>query len=111
MKIIYKRPFAQFIKKANKPLQFAIEDQILEICRAPDIGEQKTGDLREIRVYKFRFNKQEYLLAYKLGKSEDEINLIYISFYQVGSHENFYNQLKRYIQQEPEVDKAQGGKK
>ena len=109
MKINYKRPFAQFVKKASKPFQLTIEDRILEICKDPNVGEQKAGDLREIWVYKFRFNKQEYLLAYELGKSEGESNLICISFYQVGSHENFYSQLKRYLQQEQE--KAQGGKK
>jgi mRNA-degrading endonuclease RelE of RelBE toxin-antitoxin system len=107
MKIHYKRPFAQFVKKVSKPLQLAIEDRVLEICQNPDLGEQKTGDLREIWVYKFRFNRQEYLIAYQLGRSEEGIKLTWISFYQIGSHENFYSQLKRYLGQE----RVAGGEK
>lgn len=111
MKINYKRPFAQFVKKASKPFQLAIEDRILEICKDPNIGEQKAGDLREIWVYKFRFSKQEYLIAYRLGQSKEGISFVWISFYQIGSHENFYSQLKKYLQQEPAPEKVKGEEK
>jgi mRNA-degrading endonuclease RelE of RelBE toxin-antitoxin system len=111
MKIDYKRPFAQFVKKVSKPLQLVIEDKVLEVCKRPDLGERKTGDLREIWVYKFRFNKQEYLMAYRLGKCNKGIDLIWISFYQIGSHENFYSGLKRFLQQEPVLEIAKGGEK
>lgn len=97
MQPTYKRPFATFIKKANKPLQLAIEDAVLHIQESPTCGEMKTGDLKDVYVYKFRFNKQEYLIAYAFGQSEDLIKLIWIDFYQVGSHENFYEELKRYL--------------
>lgn len=93
----YKRPFATFVKKANKPLQLAIEDAVLHIQKSPTSGEMKIGDLKDVYVYKFRFNKQEYLIAYKFGQSEDLVTLIWIDFYQVGSHENFYEELKRYL--------------
>lgn len=99
MKPNYKRPFAAFIKKANKALQLAIEDAVLEILDAPSLGEQKTGDLKSIYVYKFRFNRQEYLIAYKFGASDYSITLVWIDFYQVGSHENFYEELKRYLKE------------
>jgi hypothetical protein len=95
----YKRPFATFVKKANKSLQLAIEDAVLYIQNSPNSGELKTGDLSDVYVYKFRFNKQEYLIAYQFGKSADLITLIWIDFYQVGSHENFYEELKRYLRQ------------
>ncbi len=111
MKINYKRPFVQFVKKASKPLQLAIEDRVIKIFKNPNSGEQKTGDLREIWVYKFRFNKQEYLMAYRLGKCDEGIDLIWISFYQIGSHENFYSELKRFLRHEPELDKVKGGEK
>ena len=93
----YKRPFAIFVKKANKPLQLAIEDAVLYIQNSPASGEVKTGDLKDVYVYKFRFNKQEYLIAYKFGQTTDLVTLIWIDFYQVGSHENFYEELKRYL--------------
>ena len=111
MKINYKRPFAQFIKKANKPLQLAIEDRVSEICNNPNLGEKKLGDLKGILVFKFRFNQQEYLMAYRLGKCDRKIELISINFYQVGNHENFYIQLKRFLRQEPTFDALTGEEK
>lgn len=93
----YRRPFAVFVKKANKAFQLAIEDAVLDILDSPNIGEQKTGDLKNIYVYKFRFNRQEYLIAYKFGTADNSIDLVWIDFYQVGSHENFYEELKRYL--------------
>jgi hypothetical protein len=96
----YKRPFAQYIKKAHKPLQLAIEDAVDLVCSAPYIGDPKTGDLSGIRVYKFRFNRQEYLLAYRTADANLSCEFISIDFYQVGSHENFYAELKHYLRQE-----------
>lgn len=93
----YRRPFAIFVKKANKPLQLAIEDAVLHILDFPTSGELKAGDLKDVYVYKFRFNKQEYLIAYKFLHSDDLVTLVWIDFYQVGSHENFYEELKRYL--------------
>ena len=63
MKPNYKPPFVRFVKKAHKPLQLAIEDAVEEICEAPEMGEAKVGDLAGIRVRKFKFNRQEYLIA------------------------------------------------
>ena len=105
MQVNYKLPFAKYIKKAHKPLQLAIEDSVELICDSPEIGERKVGDLDGILVYKFRFNRQEYLIAYQLFNSsidEQRINVdvLSIDFYQVGLHENFYNSLKRYLRKE-----------
>lgn len=105
MKANYKPPFSRFVRKAHKPLQLAIEDAVEEICETPEIGEAKVGDLAGIRVYKFRFNRQEYLIAYRPLSAEDKaagvlLELLIIDFYQVGSHENFYTDLKRYLRSE-----------
>ncbi|MHB1014916.1 MAG: type II toxin-antitoxin system RelE/ParE family toxin [Desulfurivibrionaceae bacterium] len=105
MQARYKRPFSQFMKKARKPLQLAIEDAVEEICANPELGEAKGGDLAGIRVYKFRFNRQEYLVAYRppakmeRGQNED-VAFSVIDVYLVGSHENFYDTLKRYLREE-----------
>ncbi len=48
------------------------------------------GDLAALRVFKFRSNGQLYLLGYML---DETIRLIYLE--SVGSHENFYRDLKR----------------
>lgn len=92
------------MKKAHKPLQLAIEDAVDDICADPNIGEAKVGDLAGMRVYKFRFNRQEYLVAYRLiAKTQAgegaAIEFLAIDFYQVGSHENFYDILKRYLRE------------
>ena len=100
MKPNYKRPFAQYVKKAHKPLQLAIEDAVVSICDSPEIGELKVGDLAGIRVYKFRFNRQEYLMAYRPPVGDLPLEFLIIDFYQVSSHENFYTELKHYLRQE-----------
>jgi hypothetical protein len=46
----YKPPFAKFVKKQRMPLQLAIEDAVEEILENPSVGEQKSGDLRDIYV-------------------------------------------------------------
>lgn len=105
MKPNYKPPFSRFVKKAHKPVQLAIEDAVEEICDQPEIGEVKVGDLAGLWVYKFKFNRQEYLIAYRPPAPEAcgqavEVELLIIDFYQVGSHENFYDELKRYLKSE-----------
>ena len=96
----YKRPFMQFVKKAHKPLKLAIEDAVDVVCDTPDIGEAKVGDLAGIRVYKFRFNRQQYLIAYRSPAREATVEVLVIDFYQVGAHEKFYETLKRYLRHE-----------
>lgn len=105
MKPNYKPPFCRFVKKAHKPLQLAIEDAVDEVCSNPEIGEAKVGDLAGIWVYKFKFNRQEYLIAYRPPAAEVHrqgvgVELLIIDFYQAGSHENFYAELKRYLKSE-----------
>ena len=105
MKANFKRPFNQYVKKAHKPLQLRIEDAVEDICANPDVGEAKVGDLVGIRVYKFRFLRQDYLIAYRPPTAEQQrkiadVEFLVIDFYQVGSHENFYDELKRYLRSE-----------
>nr|SPS05964.1 conserved protein of unknown function [Candidatus Nitrotoga fabula] len=105
MKPNYKSPFSKFVKKAHKPLQLAIEDAVGEVCENPEVGEAKVGDLVGIWVYKFKFNRQEYLMAYRPPSLEAcrhgvGVELQIIDFYQVGLHENFYDELKRYLKSE-----------
>ncbi|TXC85528.1 type II toxin-antitoxin system RelE/ParE family toxin [Paraburkholderia azotifigens] len=103
MKPNYKPPFVSFVKKQHKPLQLAIEDAVETICDDPDVGESKTGDLAGIWVYKFKHKRQEYLVAYRPPTDAEmkaegvDVELLLIDFYQVGSHENFYATLKKYL--------------
>ena len=94
MRIVYKKTFAQFVKKASRPLQLTIEIKVIEVCNNPRLGRQKLGDLQAVFVYKFRFNTQEYLMAYQFDNYADGTEISWIEFCQIGSHENFYTQLK-----------------
>ncbi len=63
-----------------------------DILENPGIGELKKGDLAGFRVHKFPMNRQLTLMAYKAADD-------FIVLYQVGPHENFYNNLKRYLKE------------
>lgn len=41
MKTNYKKPFAQFVKKASNALKLAIQDEVAVICADPGVGEEK----------------------------------------------------------------------
>ena len=43
-------------------------------------------------MHKFKFQRQEYLIAYKTGSNS-------IVFYTIGTHENFYRELKQYLRE------------
>ncbi len=84
--------FKSYVKKLSRPFQQVILDAVEDVLANPKVGEPKTGDLKNFRVYKFIMNRQLTLMAYKL--EDDSIVL-----YQVGPHENFYKNLKKYIKE------------
>lgn len=92
MDILYKSPFKRFVKKQSRPFQLAVEDEVEMVVSNPEIGELKKGDLTGFRVHKFKFQKQEYLMAYK---TESKV----IIFYMIDTHENFYRNLKQYLKE------------
>jgi mRNA-degrading endonuclease RelE of RelBE toxin-antitoxin system len=89
---VYGNPFKKFVKKQTRPFQLAIEDEVEKVLKNPGIGVEKSGDLVNVRVHKFKFHKQEYLMAYRVY----EKNLF---FYSIGVHENFYRNLKRHLKE------------
>jgi len=90
MKIFQSPTFFRFVKKIEKKFKTEIDKQIKLISDNPEIGEQKKGDLQEIRVQKFKFSNCLYLIAYRI--LDKELQLVMIS-----THENFYRDLKKYI--------------
>lgn len=90
MKIIASNLFHKFKKKSSKRLQLEIDNQIKKIVDNPDIGELKKGDLKGILIHKFNAGSQLLLLSYEYVK-----NVLYL--YTIGSHENFYKKLKRFL--------------
>jgi mRNA-degrading endonuclease RelE of RelBE toxin-antitoxin system len=89
MENLFTPVFRRFLKKQPLPLQLAIQDEVDRIIADPNRGEGKKGDPAGYRVHKFRFHRQEYLIAYN---ADDEKLL----FAMIGTHENFYRDLKNY---------------
>jgi len=92
MDIFFKPVFKKFVKKQVRPLQLSIEDEIERIIESPSKGETKKGDLQGYRVHKFAFKQQRFLIAYRILETK-------VIFYMVGSHENFYRNLKKYLKE------------
>ena len=92
METFYKPPFKKFVKNQARPLQLSIEDEIESIIENPAVGETKKGDLQGFQVHKFAYKKQKLLIAYRVSETE-------ILFYMVGTHENFYRNLKKYLKE------------
>ena len=82
--------FGRQLKKFSPKNKLNIEDAVKKIIQDPLIGEQKKGDLRDVRVYKFRLQDSLCLLAYTVGTEK-------ICLIALGNHENFYRDLKGYL--------------
>ena len=98
MKIIASNHFLKFKKKSSKELQIEIDNQVKKIIKNPEIGELKKGDLKGIRVHKFTFHSQLLLLSYEYksgSHTDDKDDALYL--YTIGSHENFYKKLKKFL--------------
>ena len=84
------RRFARAYKKLHDNLVADVDDAVKVVATDPTVGERKKGDLADLFVFKFRSMNQLYLLGYTV---DDEVCLVYLE--AVGSHENFYRDLKR----------------
>jgi hypothetical protein len=65
-----------------------VDDAVEAIIKTPELGEPKRGDLSGVYVYKFKSQSQLMLLAYAFDPETRMLLLL-------GSHENFYRELKR----------------
>lgn len=90
--IVKQTPFFSRQKKKLKKQQISELDRAVHaIAKDPQIGEQKKGDLSSICVYKFKIQRQLYLLAYSCNNDT-------LILHSIGTHENFYRDLKRHLQ-------------
>ena len=89
MRLLVTPTFIRATKKLHSPQKLELDAALRVISANPAIGEAKVGDLVGIRVYKFRLGNQMCLLAYRI-LDEESLKLI-----TLGSHENFYRDLKR----------------
>lgn len=81
--------FKRQAKKLFKHHKKALDDQIKLIVDDPTIGDRKRGDLSDVFVHKFKIKTNLFLLAYTFDPETRTLIMI-------GSHENFYRDLKKY---------------
>ncbi|MBQ0721707.1 MAG: type II toxin-antitoxin system RelE/ParE family toxin [Gammaproteobacteria bacterium] len=82
--------FEKAVKKLKPNQKKELDLAVKALMEKPTLGEQKKGNLTFLRVYKFKMNKQLTLLGY----SFDDGTLI-LELIALGSHENFYRDIKR----------------
>ena len=80
--------FARAYKRLHKNQKMDVDTAIEVIVKSPEVGELKRGDLAGVYVYKFKSQNQLMLLAYEYDPLTRMLLLL-------GSHENFYRDLKR----------------
>lgn len=89
--ILQQKPmFKRAYKKLTPKQQERVKEEIKRIIAEPTIGVEKKQDLKVIFVHKFKISTQQYLLAYMF----DPITLTLVF---VGVHENYYRNLKNYL--------------
>ncbi len=81
--------FRRQVRRLRPNQKADLDDAIRQLMNDPMIGEQKRGDLSWVRVQKCRLVGQLSLLAYECHADEELIVL-----HAIGSHENFYRDLK-----------------
>ena len=82
--------FKKTVKKLHASQRKDLNQAIKDLMEDPLLGEQKKGDLRSLRVYKFKMAKQLALLGYLYAEGTITLTLV-----AIGSHENFYRDIKR----------------
>lgn len=89
MKLVQTPSFARKYKKLPKKIVAAVDDAIRQIAQDTKLGEMKHGDLGSIRIMKIKSGQDKILIAYA------ELGLDTVELIDMGSHENFYRDLKR----------------
>jgi len=92
MKVFQMPRFKNYVKKLPRHFQQVILDAVEDVLANPDLGKLKKGDLEGFRIHKFTMVRQLTLIAYKVENDS-------IVLYQVGPHENFYKNLKKYLKE------------
>ena len=87
IQILQTNQFKKKYKKLPDNVRSEVNDAIRLVCNDTRIGQEKKGDLAGIRVYKFKIQTLQLLLAYRL------IDQNTVLLEMVGSHENFYRDL------------------
>ena len=88
IQVLQANTFLRAYKKLHNNQKDAVDQAVAEVIRDPAMGDVKKGDLSGVYVYKFDCVNQLFLLAYEYDPATRVLLL-------VGTHENFYRNLKR----------------
>lgn len=90
MTVLTSAVFDKALKKLHSNEKSELDAAVKYLISNPEAGEMKRGDLAGVRVYKFKMINQLTLLAYLW-----ETDILTLTLLALGSHENFYRDLKR----------------
>ena len=90
MQVFQYPAFEKVVKKLHSNAKQDLDNSLKKLIKNPLSGEMKKSDLNGIRVYKFKMVNQLTLVAYIYNETDDSISLL-----AIGSHENFYRDLKK----------------
>jgi len=90
MRVLQTNRFAKAVKRLHANQKSDLDQAVEVIMKDPAVGESKIGDLAGVLIYKFKMAGQSTLLAYSY-----EGQTITLTLLGLGSHENFYRDLKR----------------
>ncbi|WP_101674760.1 type II toxin-antitoxin system RelE/ParE family toxin [Alloalcanivorax mobilis] len=82
--------FKKAVKKLKANQKKDLDAAIKDLMADATLGEQKKGDLSFLRVHRFKMNKRLTLLGYSFDDGALVLELM-----ALGSHENFYRDVKR----------------
>ena len=88
VQVLQSAMFRRAYKRLHPHQKADVDDAVASIVQDPTIGQAKKGDLAGVFVYKFKSNAQLVLMAYEYDAETRMLLLL-------GSHENFYRDLKR----------------
>jgi mRNA-degrading endonuclease RelE of RelBE toxin-antitoxin system len=80
--------FKKTYKKLPNDHKLIVNQAIYSILENPKVGDEKKGDLSGVHGYKFKIDRQQFLLAYEWDPQERILLAL-------GVHENFYRNLKK----------------
>ncbi|WP_416307518.1 type II toxin-antitoxin system RelE/ParE family toxin [Neptunicella sp. SCSIO 80796] len=88
--VLQTQNFNKAVKKLHQNQKKDLDSAVKVLMEEPMLGEPKKGDLSFLRVHKFKMVKQLTLLGYSYEDGTMVLELI-----ALGSHENFYRDIKK----------------